>query len=138
MSEQLTRYHHSSHRMAILAFIRDRRAHLSAEEIYAGMRPLQPRLSMGTVYRNLHILVNQSQLRVLHFGSGGDRYDARLEPHYHLVCRRCGDIFDVDLPILPKLATYVADRTDGFVIESHSVEYHGLCRACAAADPVSR
>ena len=124
-----SKYHHSTHREAILAFVRDRAAHLSAEEIYAAMRPRFPRLSMGTVYRNLHILVAQQRLRVLHFGHGGDRYDARTDPHYHLVCRQCGDMFDIDLR-LDDIETAARVRARDFTIESHSVEFHGLCATC--------
>jgi len=130
MTTHVPRYHRSTHREAILDFVRDRRAHLSAEEIYAGLRPNHPRLSMGTVYRNLHILVEQQRLHALHFSNGGDRYDARLEPHYHLACRRCGDVVDVDMPVLDQLDTFVRDHRGSFRIESHTVLFHGLCLAC--------
>ena len=45
--------------LAILELVRRLKTHPTAEEIYAQLRPTNPRLSLGTVYRNLHILAQQ-------------------------------------------------------------------------------
>jgi len=136
MAKTIPRYHRSPQREAILDFIRTRKDHLSAEEVYAGLRPCFPRLSMGTVYRNLHILVDQDRLRVIHFGSGQDRYDARLDLHYHLVCRRCGEIRDARIPAASGLDVQVRSNSDGFEVEHHAISFYGLCRTCQQAkDP---
>jgi Fur family peroxide stress response transcriptional regulator len=133
MAKATPRYHRSPQREAILDHIRTRQDHLSAEEVYAGLRPCFPRLSMGTVYRNLHILVEQDRLRVIHFGSGQDRYDARLDLHYHLVCRRCGDITDLEMPAAPGLDVQVRSHSNGFKVEHHAVSFYGLCKTCQQA-----
>jgi Fur family peroxide stress response transcriptional regulator len=133
MAESTPRYHRSPQREAILDHICSRHDHLSAEEVYAGLRPRFPRLSMGTVYRNLHILVDQERLRVIPFGSGQDRYDARLDLHYHAVCRRCGDIKDLEMPATTSLDIQVKSHSNGFKVEHHAVSFYGLCLACQEA-----
>jgi len=87
---------------------------------------------MGTVYRNLHILVAQGKLRVLRFGSGQDLYDARLEPHYHLVCRSCGDLRDSTLPPVTELDKLAGNQATDFSVEGHMLAFHGVCRNCSA------
>ena len=124
-------YHRTPQREAILNHVVSRRSHLSAEEIYAALRRRHPRLSMGTVYRNLHILVAQGKLRVLRFGSGQDLYDARMEPHYHLLCRSCGDLRDLTLAPLTELDSLARDQATDFSVEGHMLAFHGLCRNCS-------
>lgn len=127
---QSLRYHRSPQREAILEHVVARKSHLSAEEIYAALRPRHPRLSMGTVYRNLHILVTQGRLRALHFGSGQDLYDGRLDPHYHVLCRGCGELYDLDMPAVQGIDECARAFANDFSVESHTLVFHGLCRTC--------
>ena len=130
MAKSTPRYHRSPQREAILTYLRARKQHLSAEEVYAGLRPQYPRLSMGTVYRNLHILVDQQKLRVIHFGSGQDRYDTRLDPHYHFLCRQCQDLCDLGMPVNADLERQVQAFAVGLKIEHHFLVFGGLCTEC--------
>lgn len=123
------RYHRSSQREAILALVRRLKTHPTAEEIYAQLRPTNPRLSLGTVYRNLHILAQQGEIQEIHFGSGRDRFDGNTEEHYHFICRRCEDIFDLEMPVRTDL-TAEAERALGRPIDSHTVQFYGYCERC--------
>ena len=54
---------------------------------------------LGTVYRNLNLLEEMGQLRRIHTGIGGDRFDAVITAHPHLICTRCGGVFDLQCDI---------------------------------------
>lgn len=123
------RYHRSSQREAILELVRRLKTHPTAEEIYAQLRPANPRLSLGTVYRNLHILAQQGEIREIHFGSGRDRFDGNTHDHYHFICRGCEDIIDMDMPVRPELMT-TAERAFGHKLDSHTVQFYGYCERC--------
>ena len=127
---KVIRYHRSPQREAILELVISRRSHHSAEEIYAALRPRHPRLSMGTVYRNLHILVAQGRLQVLHFGSGQDLYDARLDVHGHLLCRGCGGLWDLELPALEEIHKLGREQARGFTVECCALVFRGFCDNC--------
>ena len=93
------------------------------------MRSALPGVSRGTVYRNLSKLVGEGRVLLVPVARAA-RYDARLDPHDHFVCRRCGAVLDVPLGTRkesgpPTLA--------GHVVEAIERTYHGSCRACAAA-----
>ena len=124
------RYHRSSQRDAVLALVRQSKTHPTAEEIHVKLKPKYPRLSLGTVYRNLHVLAEMGELSEIHFGSGRDRFDARQGKHYHFICRRCGEILDVEMPVHLELEREAREAA-GFQIESHSIEFYGLCRGCS-------
>ena len=127
------RYHRSAQREAILQLIKDSKSHLTAEEVFSRLKHEHPRLSVGTVYRNLHVLAAQGSILELHMGTGSDVYDGRMDPHYHLVCKSCGDISDVDGIVITDLETEAAKRSGSFVVEGHSVAFYGLCGPCFRA-----
>ena len=126
------RYHRTPQREAILDYVTKSCEHLSAEEIHAALRRRHPRLSTSSVYRNLHVLVAQGKLRVLRFGSGQDLYDARTDPHYHLLCRACGELRDLVLPEVSSVVSKAEEKVNDFVVEGHTLVFHGLCKACKA------
>ena len=133
MKQSEKRYHRSSQRDAIFELVKESPSHPTAEEIFARLKHRQPRLSLGTVYRNLHILADKGVIREIHFGSGRDRFDGCTEPHYHLVCKHCGQIEDLLMPVQEGLEREARRRAGGFTVVSHAVEFYGLCAVCDRA-----
>ena len=88
-----------------------------------------PNLSMGTVYRNLHILIEQGLVKRIDFGSTFDRFDANIDPHYHFVCERCGSIIDLELPVDDGLNERV-NRATPLTAQRHRIEFFGVCDRC--------
>lgn len=62
-----------------------------------------PKLSLGTVYRNLKLLSEAGEIQRLSCGDGIDRFDATVAPHCHFLCDKCGSVQDVDMPPLDEL-----------------------------------
>ena len=122
---------YSRQRESIKENLRHRYDHPTAEMIFTDIRKLYPRVSLATVYRNLGLLSDLGEIRHLVFPGGPDRYDGNLAPHDHFICRACGTIIDLDkAPGNPVMMRQVAKQFDG-VIEDCSVNFHGLCPACA-------
>ena len=84
---------------------------------------------MGTVYRNLSVLIDQGLIRKIDFGSTFDRFDANIGPHYHFVCEQCGAIVDLELPIDDSLNDRVNSATP-HTAQRHRIEFYGLCDLC--------
>jgi Fur family peroxide stress response transcriptional regulator len=84
---------------------------------------------MGTVYRNLNILIEQGFIRKIDFGSTFDRFDANTGPHYHFICERCGSISDLSLEIDKELNARVNEATP-FQAKRHRIEFYGFCDKC--------
>lgn len=88
-----------------------------------------PKLSLGTVYRNLKLLKEEGEIMELDFGSTYRRFCGRSKNHYHFACSKCGKVFDVEIPIEADLDRKAAQATD-FSIEDHSVLFCGACKEC--------
>jgi Fe2+ or Zn2+ uptake regulation protein len=118
-------------RRLILAVVQATDTHPTAERVHAAVRRRIPRVSLGTVYRNLRLLARHGLLAEI---AGGPtlRFDARVERHHHFTCSACGHIFDLDEPVDDRLDDRVAART-GFRVSHHRIEFYGQCARCAAA-----
>lgn len=121
----------SKQRDRILALLQNTRSHPTANSIYDELKGEFPSLSLGNVYRNLNILVEQGLVERLDFGSTFDRYEAKIEPHLHFVCESCGRIVDIDVPdaLDQELVQHVQDKT-GFQVDRQRMEVFGLCDSC--------
>jgi Fe2+ or Zn2+ uptake regulation protein len=103
-------------------------SHPAAEWVYERVRREMPRVSLGTVYRNLQLLVAEGRLKAWSRGRT-TRYDADIAPHDHFVCRACGLLLDVERAA-EVLASEKRLKTRGHQIESRILEYIGVCRDC--------
>lgn len=115
-------------RQTVLDIIRAHRGHLSAEQIYLAARETDAKISRGTVYRNLNLLVEIGEIRHVKL-PGVDRFDWRQERHYHLLCTDCGKVCDVPMPYRPELDRDIAEKT-GYQVELHRTVFEGLCPDC--------
>ncbi len=120
----------SRQREKILTLLRSTGSHPTANWLYAKMRREFPDLSMGTVYRNIGILIQQGLVNRMDFGSTFDRFDANTVPHYHFICEKCGSISDLDIAVDDALNTRV-EKTTEFQVRRHEIEFYGLCAKCA-------
>ncbi len=117
-------------RTVILEELKKVKTHPGADEIYTMVRKRLPRISLGTVYRNLEVL---SELRVIqkfeHVGTI-KRFDGTPENHYHVRCVKCGRLDDVPFEIETNLEKKVRPYTNYSII-GHRLEFIGLCPECA-------
>lgn len=119
----------SRQREAILAELCKVKTHPTADEVYDMVRKIMPRISLGTVYRNLDFLSSRGV--VLRIGGAGTqkRFDGNPMPHPHLRCSVCGRVDDLEHHLaLPELS---AEQSMGYGNLRCDVEFVGVCPMCA-------
>lgn len=117
-------------RQIVLEALRATCEHPTAGELYKTVRERMPRISLGTVYRNLEILQETGQAVRLAGCSGQEaRYDGRCDPHLHLVCGECGGVRDLDT-VLPVLDDLLGTYLEGHEVDGYHVMLRGTCRQC--------
>ena len=116
-------------RRVILEELQRLDSHPGAAELYEIVRRRLPKISLGTVYRNLDLLVRNGVIRKLDYGGGESRFDADLSEHCHVRCVRCGRIDDVD-EVLGKWPGAACKTLHGYRILGHRLEFSGICPAC--------
>lgn len=119
-------------RQVVLDVVRSRCDHPTAEQIYQAVALQDPKISRGTVYRNLAVLVQNGDVLQIE-APAANHYDLRCDPHHHLICMRCGCVVDVDVEYHPELDDAVA-RATGYTIAGHQTLFQGVCPNCIAAE----
>lgn len=117
-------------RQAILQVIRESDQHLTANQVFEDARRVLPGISFATVYNSLRYLKNEGLIGEVYFGTGATRYDRKMDRHDHAICRLCGKLVDLDLPI-PKALVQQATSLSQFETESIEVILRGLCPDCS-------
>ncbi len=116
-------------RRLVLETVRSMSNHPDAETIYAKISAENPLVSKATVYRNLKLLAKQGQILHIPIPDGADCFDFNCMPHYHLKCRGCGGVFDIDMPYQAQLCDSIAHK-NGFIIDGHQIVFSGICPKC--------
>lgn len=120
---------YSRQRESIKNFLMKRTDHPTAETIYENVRKEYPRISLGTVYRNLALLTDIGEIQTISTGVGPDRFDGNAKPHYHFICKGCGQVIDLRLQDLEHINLLAQHGFHGS-IESHTVFFFGSCEQC--------
>ena len=113
-------------RKLIYDIVRDSMGHLSAEEIYFQAKKKMPSISMGTVYRNLGLMVESKELRKIPFSGKQDLYDATMMEHDHAVCLECGKVVDI---VIDDLKEKIKERIDG-EFKDYNLTINYICNDC--------
>lgn len=69
-------------------------SHPTAEAVYEQAKAIMPSIALGTVYRNLNLMVDAGEIRRISIPGEPDRFDKTIIPHGHMVCVDCGKVFD--------------------------------------------
>jgi len=119
----------TSQRLAICTFILSRKDHPTAELIYQKLRNEYPTISLGTIYKTLHLLHELGLIQELGFNEGSVRYDPDMELHVNMVCSKCGKISDYKAENVEKLwGAIISDL--GFKPKGQRIDIYYECDNC--------
>jgi Fur family transcriptional regulator, ferric uptake regulator len=116
-------------RTVILEELQKLQSHPTAAGLYQIVLRRLPKISLGTVYRNLDLLARTGVIQKLEFGSEEARFDGNLTPHSHIRCVKCGRVDDIHyLPL--DLSGGVTEDFNGYCVLGHRIEFFGVCPKC--------
>ncbi len=119
---------YSKQREALMTVLMNTTAHPTASDIYDKMRERDPKISRGTVYRNLALLSESGKILRIDTVHDSVHYDGCVTPHYHFVCSKCGRVEDLTIPELD-ISRAVEENID-CKVNSHSLIFYGECKKC--------
>jgi len=122
--------HPSHQRIKILEILENNEDHMNVNMIYEELLKEIPTISKTTVYNTLNAFAEKGLVHCLTITPEEMRYDYRLKPHHHLLCKQCGRIIDVDVQ---------CPYADVMEIDGHRIEeiqgyFKGTCRECLSHD----
>ena len=127
--EQLLNMRLTTQRQIILEELGKVTSHPTANEVYDMVRRRLPRIGLGTVYRNLELMSDVGIILKLEVGGTQKRFDATVEPHYHIRCSSCGKVNDINIAVQAQI-NQVAEEASNYRILGHHIEFSGICKSC--------
>jgi len=125
------KYRRSVQRDQILDHLRQRYDHPTAMHIFTGLKPIIPSLSLGNLYRNLGILLEQGKIIKVRDSDGDeDRFDGQVSTHFHFHCTSCRQLFDLPADEYPDLRSAINSRGQ-WTVQNLDVNLSGLCPDCS-------
>jgi Fur family ferric uptake transcriptional regulator len=117
-------------RKIILEELKKVKTHPRADEIYEMVRKRLPRISLGTVYRNLEVLSALKAIQKIESVGTLKRFDGTPENHYHIRCIKCDRLDDAPVSLETGLEKKIRPLTS-FTVIGHRLEFIGICNECA-------
>lgn len=115
---------YSKQRELILETLKGLHSHPTAEELYELVRAKKPEISLGTVYRNLNQLAENSIIMRISGAGTSDRFDYNEISHYHFRCVECGSVRDIN----PLYTAEIADLAEK--LGAQNILAEGVCECC--------
>ena len=102
--------------------------HFGVDDLYNAMEAEGYHASLATIYNTLELLCEASILNRHIFTTNQAKYELACGSHLHLICRKCGEIREIDDPSLT--AGLLDTPYPGFTPEYSSSIVYGLCDNC--------
>lgn len=124
----------TSQRQKILALFENsfQDKHLSAEEIHQQLSQQGEKISLSTIYRTLHVMVDLGIVREVELADGRKYYELSTpfaSQHHHLVCVQCGAVTEFeDDRVTKNSQRETVDR--GFALLNCQFTVYGICPKC--------
>jgi Fur family peroxide stress response transcriptional regulator len=120
---------YSRQREAIKEYLSNTKEHPTADTIYMDIREIYPHISLGTIYRNLNLLVERGEVIRIKSMDESDRYDGNTHDHYHFLCNKCKRVLDIEMESISQIKT-IANKDFPGKIEGHVTYFYGTCDKC--------
>ncbi|RMF93453.1 MAG: transcriptional repressor, partial [Candidatus Schekmanbacteria bacterium] len=124
-------------RIGIFKILSDKSFHPTINEIYERAIADYPSLSLNTVYKTVQLFCELGFLSQFKSGEGIVRYEAKVQPHHHILCLKCNkieDVFDESLDTIH----LSKEKAGNFNILKHDVIFYGYCENCNKERRISK
>lgn len=117
-------------RRLLLEILHEAGTHLGAKELFQRAIQKDPRISLASVYRNLHLFEELGLVDGKRLDRTRCYYEIkRSTHHYDVICNACGRVMEFESPMIEKLVDEVQRNSD-FTVTKAVLYLEGYCRQC--------
>ena len=114
-------------RMAIIELMHHS-GHINIDELYQAIREKFASISLATLYKNIHTMMDVSLIREVKIPGQKTKYEIEKEPHAHVMCKCCGELKDIPFNANTLLKTSM--EISHYQAEEVSIVISGMCPEC--------
>ena len=102
--------------------------HLNIDDLYALIQKKFPTISLATIYKNIHAMIDKIFLSQVKIPNEKSVYELIKEEHAHIICSNCQKIVDVqvDTSFLKK----EVESFSSFELNETALVFTGICSSC--------
>lgn len=115
-------------RRIVYETVKSTHSHPTADWIFEKVRRRLPKVSLGTVYRNLSVLKGEGLVREIYGNDRRAHFDADTSKHAHFICSGCDQITDVCG--VRKIDWRTMKDLVGCEVDEQQVVFAGRCPGC--------
>ncbi len=114
-------------RLAVFNFLKKQNRHLTAEEIFQGIKKNFLGLSLATVYSILELFKKERLIQEIRIDFYKSCFEVKTGFHHHFFCKKCGKILDLEI----KPCKHLKEKeVEGNIIEEFQGYFYGICKDC--------
>lgn len=104
------------------------KGHLNIDELYTSLKAKFPSISLATIYKNIHTMIDISFLSEVKIPNQKNVYELSKREHSHVVCSKCNTIMDIEIDTSSLMIQ--ASQISNFRLNESSVVFNGVCENC--------
>lgn len=114
-------------RMAIIELMHHT-GHISIDDLYQAIREKFASISLATLYKNVHTMMDVSLIREVKIPGQKTKYEIEKEAHAHVLCKCCGELKDI--PFDPVSLLQKSIDMSRYIADEVSIVISGTCPEC--------
>lgn len=114
-------------RIGILSIMQEI-GHINVEDLYAKIKAIFPSISLATLYKNMHLMLENNLLTEVNVKNSKTLYEITKKDHAHMHCEKCNKVIDVDLEFDSINDGFKSNN--GFILKDTQVVFTGICKDC--------
>lgn len=131
MNHQHLLQHHNlkatPQRIAIIEFMQYS-GHISIDELFSLIRQKFASISLATLYKNIHTMMEVSLIREVKVPGMKSKYEIEKKPHAHALCKKCGELIDIPFDSTQLLKNTAQESN--YIADEVSIVISGICPKC--------
>lgn len=102
--------------------------HLNIDKLYKLLQKNFPSLSLATVYKNIHLMLEKSFISEVQLENKKNVYELLKKEHSHVVCTQCDAILDILVDTQAIL--HEVSLKSHFQLTTSNIIFNGICSEC--------
>lgn len=102
--------------------------HISIDELFKKIREKFSSISLATLYKNIHSMMNVNLIREVKIPGQKAKYEIEKIAHAHVICKTCGELKDI--PFDPKTLLEDTIKNSDYSADEVSIMISGICPNC--------
>jgi Fur family ferric uptake transcriptional regulator len=103
---------------------------MSPQELYQCLTKKERKIGLTSIYRSLDLFESLGiAFKIINGSSVKYKLCEMEDHHHHIVCKKCGNVVELDFCNISEWSKKVMEST-GYQVTEHQLNFYGFCKEC--------